>query len=237
MKKILLLIISVFLLSGCEAVYNVKIDEKTISDELVINALNKKYGEITNKAMIDYNYENFNLAVDADTPGYPELFSRLDGYNYYNKEKIDNSDAYGLRFTYTFDMDKYEKTYLLLPFNYRSVTNSKDRFSFSSGNPEGNSLFKSYPDLDKLTVNVTSYYQVIESNADAVNDQTYTWVFTKNNYENKTINIVVDKTSKYSKLRDSKLSNSIINIVFMVLGATLLFGVIIVLGKVKNSNN
>lgn len=39
-SKVIVLIISLFLLSGCEAIYNVEINDNYIKDELIVNNYN-----------------------------------------------------------------------------------------------------------------------------------------------------------------------------------------------------
>ena len=81
-----------------------------------------------------------------------------------------------------------------------------------------------YENLSKVVINIRNDYKVISSNADKVNDNIYTWIFTRNS--NKAINMVydpstvIDNRTTLEKFIDS---NYIIGFIFIVLFIILIF--------------
>ncbi len=227
-----------FFLCGCEAVYNVDINEDFIKDELIINNYDVSSWDnekIPYRKLIDNNYNNFNLATDKNTPGYPEVYKKIDGYNYYNKELISETGNYGLKFNYEFNHDDYSKSYLLTFYNNLRINNVNNKLIINTGDGKGCYAFDNYPLLDKITINVRTDYIIDNNNADKVEDGIYTWFIDKDNYKNKSIYLEVDKN--YLKNgKNTTLTNRVINITLIVIGGiALLFGLITVI-KVRKTN-
>lgn len=239
MKKMLLLIISSFLLTGCEAVYNIEITNGYIKDELLINNYNVSSwneGSPTYKTLIDNNYKEFNLAVDKNTPGYPEIYKKISGYDYYNKYLINNKDNYGLRFSYNHKYDNYSKTPLLGFYNNISVKNYISTLIIDTGDSSGCYLFNNYPLMDKLAINVKSDYVVTSHNADNVKDNIYTWNITKDNYKEKNIHIEVDKARNIASENKQKEFNTIVTLLLVAFAVIAIIFVLLTLIKIRKSN-
>ena len=234
-KKVIILSFSIFILTGCEAVYNVNISDN-INDELTINNYNISSwneGQPSYKESIDEAIKTFNLTTNINTPGYPDIIEKLDGYNYYKKELISTQDNYGIRFTYDYNSNDYKNNILLYFFDYMDFKNSSSSFKIDTGNSKGILLFNNYPALDKLTINISSDYYVNNNNADEINNNIYTWYLTKDNYLDKRVIIELDKT----KTTNYDRKNNILNITILFLGLGLLIAIFIIYTKVKNSNN
>lgn len=238
-KKISVLLVLIFLLTGCSATYNITIDNNTLSDELIIkNVKDKIYSDgMTYEKLINIYY-NQNVASNINTPGYPEINKKLDGYTYYNKVLIDNDGMYGFKLNNTFSLNDYKNSPLLLEYNFKNIIISNNRILIKSNTSQGCTLFDNYPYLDNILVNIITNYKVINNNADEIKDNTYTWFVNKNNFKNKEISIEIDKSDiSYNTLLDEKESNVLI--VFLI---GLVLTVIFVFGfytyyKVKFSNN
>ncbi len=240
MKRLIGLISILFLLSGCSAVYNVEINDKFIKDELSINSANKEElnsGNPSYKTLIDNNYKNFELAVNKDTPGYPEIHTKLKGYEYYNKKLINTIDNYGLVFTYKHELSNYAKSPLLGFYNFASIKNVSNKIIIDSGDAKGCYVFNNYALLTDLTLNISSIYEVTNHNADEVNNNTYTWHITKDNYQSKTIHLEVDKNKKLSDIIKKEKFQKMVDIIYISLGIITTIFIIIIVIKIRKSNN
>ena len=91
---------------------------------------------------------------------------------------------------------------------YRSVFVQHDRKEKNivlSTDSSGCLLFQQYKTLNSLKVNITSIYKVLESNADSVNGNVYSWNLTRNN--NKNIYIKYDTTVSGGVVKDENTDN------------------------------
>ncbi len=235
-SKVIVLIISLFLLSGCEAIYNVEINDNYIKDELIVNNYNVtswNKGSPSYKNLIDNNYKSFNLAVDKDTPGYPEVAKKLKGYNYYDKKLINTKDNYGLKFSYNHKYNEYIKTPLLVFFGKNSIKNYPTLMDIDSGDGQSLTAFNSYNMLDKITINIKTNYLVKENNADKVNNNIYTWNLTKDNYQDKSIKIKIDKTKIVKDKNDN--TDKYLNFLFIFIGIVVLLFIVLTMFKIRKS--
>lgn len=240
MKKVIMLLLILTLLSGCSAVYNIEITDKNIKDELIINNYNKSEwnsGNPSYKTLIDNNYKNFELAIDKDTPGYPEIHSKLKGYIYYNKELINTSDNYGLKFKYNHKFNDYTKTPLLGFYNFATIKEKNNNLIIDSGDTKGCYLFDNYALLTDLTINIKSNFVVDNNNADEVKDNVYTWHITKDNYKNKTIHIEINKNKKIEDILKKEKYENIINIILVIIGVFIIIFAIRTAVKIRKTNN
>ena len=239
MKKVIILILLLLFLSGCEAEYNVIISEKNIQDELIVNNFNISswnQGNPSYKDRINGYYEKFNLAVSKDTPGYPEISSKIKGYNYYKKELINTTSNYGLKFSYSHNYNDYTKSPLLVFYGKGNITNNYQKLIIDSGSGADFTAFNGYSLLNELNINITSDYLVLNHNADKQENNTYSWKITKNNYQDKTIHIEIDKTRKAkTNLIDNK-NLKYINTILIILGIFIILFIIRTLLKVSKSN-
>ena len=206
MKKILCLLL-ILLLSGCDVVYNLE-----INDDL--------FNESTN-----FQLENSdNVAVNEDMDGSiqymaDDLKSLTDHYledeyyavNYSLKETYNNvrvSD-YSFNLDYNFDKNNYPSSNMLsYCFDDVSIINDKGYITFDL--KDSSVCFEQdvYERLNSVTINIKSDYEVVSNNADEVNKNIYSWILSKND-SNKEIHI------KFKKNNEKK-SNKLI-IVFPVI--------------------
>jgi len=236
MKKIVLFLIIILSLTGCEAVYNIEVVNDTIKDELIINNYDVSSWNSNNpsyKTLVDNNYREFNLAIDKNTPGYPEMYNKLKGYNYYNKELINENNNYGLKFNYEYkENEKYENNPLLVFYSNLSITNNKKVLRISIPDGKECYIFDHYPLMDKFIINLKTDNVVNNANADKYENNTYTWEITKSNYLNKSIYFEVDKLSEkidYSKT--NKIRDIMIDIFLVLIGLSIIYIII----KVKKA--
>lgn len=186
MRKILLIVIAIFILSGCSVTYNLTINENTIKEETLIHQDNKNLDELNN-LYLDKPV-NFNVYVEDDdiesigeeNDIYIRKFVARDGgidvryyYDKFNKDTIASSFA-------------ARKAFKNVGYSYNRATNT---IQLSTNN--GAKIFDEEPGLDSMTINITTSYNVRSHNATSVKGNTYTWNFSKED-NNKNIVLVMD---------------------------------------------
>ena len=228
-KKILVLILLIFMISGCSVEVNVSISDMKIkeSNDITVfeNALYTK--EILRTSFRDYIpiYAE-DLIVDT-IPDQP-----FSGTLYYNKNTTDLGNGYRFNYSYDFDIDKYGDARTIKEgFRDYSYTYRNDIISLSTDD-EGLIYFDEYPLLEEVTINIKTDYLVEENNADKVNDNTYTWVFSKDS--RKSIKLVVD-TSKSGDRVLGILNVSTVFTIGIVIGIVLVILILLVIRNRKNN--
>ena len=228
-KKILTLILLIFMISGCSVEVNIDISDNKIkeSNDITIyqNAIYTK--EILRTSFRDYIpiYAS-NLIVDT-VPDQP--FSDV---LYYNKNTTDLGNGYRFNYSYDFDIDKYGDARTIKDgFRDYSYSYRNDIISLSTDS-EGLIYFNDYPLLEEVTVNIETDYLGEENNADSVNGNTYTWVFNKDS--KKSIDIVID-TSKSGDRVLGIVNVSTLVTIGVVIGIILIILVLLLIRNRKNN--
>lgn len=227
-KKILTLILLIFMVSGCSVEVNLDISDNKIKESNDITVLENA---IYTKEILRTSFRDYipiyasDLIVDT-VPDQP--FSDV---LYYNKNTTDLGNGYRFNYSYDFDIDKYGDARTIKDgFRDYSYSYRNDIISLSTDN-EGFIYFNDYPLLEEVTVNIKTDYLVEENNADSVNGNTYTWVFNKDS--KKSIDIVID-TSKSGDRVLGIVNVSTVITIGVVIGIVL---VILVLLLIKNKKN
>ena len=227
-KKILTLILLIFMVSGCSVEVNLDISDNKIKESNDITVLENA---IYTKEILRTSFRDYipiyasDLIVDT-VPDQP--FSDV---LYYNKNTTDLGNGYRFNYSYDFDIDKYGDARTIKDgFRDYSYSYRNDIISLSTDN-EGLIYFNDYPLLEEVTVNIKTDYLVEENNADSVNGNTYTWVFNKDS--KKSIDIVID-TSKSGDRVLGIVNVSTVITIGVVIGIVL---VILVLLLIKNKKN
>jgi hypothetical protein len=156
--KIVLLLLIVLLISGCSGTYNLKInDNLTVEENLIITLENE----------VD-NYDKIDNLINSEVGNKKDYSISKDGNN--------------LNVSYKKKYDTIEE-YLLDSILYKQIFNSisynSDDNEISLGarnilNLSTSDLNNSY-DLKILQINVQTPLEVIDENADFVNENTYSW--------------------------------------------------------------
>lgn len=202
MKKILFLLITIILLTGCTANYEIDITKNTINDKITI--------------MTDSN--NVNNANKATTDLFTQKLGEWEnGHDFYKRDLITTEDKTGYQYTYNFNFNEYDamsqirKCYKDFNFTY------DNNITLSTSNEF---LCKNYyPQIKNYTISITSEYDIVESNADTIKDNTHTWKINANNYKNKPITIKLNKHKLYIKEEEANYEyiKSILFILFFII--------------------
>ena len=195
MKKILFLGLLILLMTGCNATYNLEISEDGFKEETTIlsniNDINNYYDNdiFTLKELYDiqsktyysayFNEENFNFY---------EVDKKQDNIKYYDQSIINDNINYGLKYVGDF---KENDIYRSRAINtcYKEVTFNKNDQIYTLVTNGKAECFDAYKLLNEVVINIKTTYRVIYSNADKVEDNTYTWVINRDNYQTKKINL------------------------------------------------
>ena len=226
MKRIILLLVLMISLTGCEAVYNLDIDGDSFKEELVLT---------TDKQTNDVK-KTINVALKANIPlndeyYKPEVNFKQNDLKYYEISKIDTNNILGVRYNGAFSKDEYSSSTILKEHNPDFKLSEKGNVvSLMLG--KRRNIFDDYPELDKLTINISLNNQVTGHNADGVSGTTYTWYLTRENYKTKGLYLNYNKVQQVKHEEEQKFDYSII---YYILGFSLLIFIIYILIKAKNT--
>lgn len=193
MKKILLLISLFFVITGCEATYNLEIGEE-IKEEINIyttdmynlNVPMEDYNNFSLKDMFGFQLDGFYPVYFNDENYNPYLEEKQDNVKYYNQSAINDSNKYGIKYDYRFKFNDYYRSRAVNScYKEVNLANNNGIYSLTTNNVA--KCFDNYSLLDRVTINIKTTYKVIYSNADNVSNGVYTWNITKNNYKSKSI--------------------------------------------------
>jgi len=169
--KILIIIISIFIFSGCKGEYNIIINKDlTISENVNISIENKDnaYEKTINLfENNDIEESRYNVTQNDDYVNikYKEDFSNFEDY-------FLNSKFYN-RIISNEDFNKNNKG-----LKYKSFANLK------LDDKENSKLNNSFY-ISNLKINITSPYTIKENNADEVKNNTLTWILNENDTQKK----------------------------------------------------
>ena len=224
--KIFIFLCLVLLLSGCSVEYDLTLnDDFTVSEKVVATEKTKRMEALTKqkgKQAVNYLYNMFKRNGEDIT-----LTSREDDYNTYATAIISHED-----------INDYASKFSSDVFNNVNVTKDGNIITFSTEQKELLSSDTNYSLLyDDITVNITIPFEVI-SNADKVNDNTYTWNIKKDS-DYKTIEFSYKEGNKKDEV-NINVNNETYNIhygVIIVIGFVIIIGSIVLFIYIKNKKN
>lgn len=187
--KILILIIIMFLISGCTAEVNIEIDRNKINESTNITVYENV---VYPKEVLRTSFRNYipiyadDVIVDTlPDQAYPDII-------YYQKKETDLGNGYLFNYSYNFNIDEYKEARTIKDSfkSYNVSFNNREETLRLSTDNEGIIYFNDYPQLEEVRINIKTDYLVKEHNADRIDDDTYTWIFTKDS--KKSINMLID---------------------------------------------
>lgn len=198
MKKILLLFICVFLITGCDVNYSVTINEDETFDEKITMSFVK--------TIFDGN--NLKIAEDNKTP----ISVAPNETKFYNSEIIDKGNTYDMVYSYKHDINSVKQAYFIANcYPKLNITNSDEEIMINTGNGFACFIGDDGLKADSVKINITTKLNVLENNADSVSGDTYTWNINENNYLDKSIYFRLERvnnSSVLSNLRDDVIQKN-----------------------------
>lgn len=204
LKKLLLLLPILILLTGCGSSYEIEFTQKdTIKDTISIYEDNEKVEKYTQKE----EDKVFNNILE---------FER--GYEHYKRELYSTEKITGYKYTYEFTYDEYDAmSQLRKCFEDMTLTVNKNTIELQT---KGEFLCASYyPQMPYVDITIKSDYKVKESNADTNKNNVLTWRINKQNYKNSNIHVVLNKNLIIEDDEEEKelpIKNIIIILLFIV---------------------
>lgn len=240
-KKILVLFLGVFLLTGCNAEYNIEIidNEIKINGSLVeTNSSNwEKAAVINQEEEIDHNADpnyctgNSCSIIDGEVDTSSLTFSEiidLKTTNWDTKveglEKIKTNTKLGIKLERNLSYQNTNTALKQVPgikdcYKYFSIVDNQAGNGVILSTSNKNLCFEQYPLLEEITITLKTNHKVEEHNADETVDGKYIWKINKNNYSNKSIQInLLDETEKKLDLSLFILLVSVILLVVFIGG-------------------
>ena len=177
-KRLFFLVILAFLLCGCTARVNISINDSTISERISISEA--PYGEATiNDIAQQYRkyIPAFKDTMIVDTM--PDVAT--EGVKYYRTSGTATNNIYNAYYQFDYNFKEYKNaTSINNAFKSSMVQyDAYEKEILISTESSGITLFSSYPQLEEITINISTNYRVKENNADYVSGNVYTWVFNK----------------------------------------------------------
>ena len=240
-KKKLLILLSIFLITGCQAEYNIVVEDNVVKEELLIYETNmNKWNTIQGNNVLTYQqyqqeYKDAPVGIyynDQNVDGETGVNSNR---NYYTINLLNDNNKKGLSFNTDFNLNRYADSYIIRNcFKHINVLSQLDTISISTNNEL--SCMNFIDGLDKITINIKTDYKVLDTNATSVNDNTYTWVITKNNYMNSNIYIKINKSinSNSSSTKNSNVSN--FQLIYLITVIALFLIGLLIYTKFKNNS-
>ena len=212
--KIFILFLITFIISGCSnANYEITIDNENIAETVSVTFPK----ESTSTALIKSYSE-------VKTP-----ISQLNNEKKYYKTKVtEDNNNYYLIYNYKHNFDSFVDSYFVTRcYEDFDFNNFKNELQISTSNQFLCLYMEDGAEIDSVNVRIKTKLNVLENNADSVKDGTYIWNITKDNYQNKPINITLEKE------QDDSESKFIFLIVISSLA--LLFVLILLILKLRHN--
>ncbi len=205
LKKIILLLLTIFVLSGCQVKYDLEFKDDSLIENINIS-LDKKLENQINGLKKFKAYANFDNKYQ----------------NLYNSEFYEKGSSFvaNYNFNYNFDQFRYA-TYINTCFDAFSFLEQNGEYIISTSEGFKCMVFE-YSKVDSVQVNIKSNHVVIESNADVVDNDVYTWNIDDDNASNKRIYIKFGNVKEYTLLE--KIGMYIKENILMI---SIIFGILI----------
>ena len=241
MKKALLLLMFLLLLTGCKAEYHVKITDNNDENLEVYIPNDVNRDEIIDEDMkLSYN-EIFDMIRSKKLNIYYDKISEVEYSDdvYYQIKDIDNKDKYGVIFSNKFSQNDYYRSSLIKEC-YKDINIIKDDDAYIYRTNNKCDAFDNYKLLDevKIVIEVDPNKDILYNNADKKEENTLTWIINRDNYTNKNISFSIDKKADISKSEKPKKENksSKYNKIFIISGLLIVIIVITVVVKLKRKH-
>ena len=221
MKK-LLLVILMFLVTGCTAQYNLTIDKSTLKENVKV-ALPKT--TVTDDQLQPY-LQTGNKVYPASTDS-----------AIYKSDLTEDSDNYYLSYEYTHSYEMFNQSMFVKKCYQEVILKSNEETINLSTSDQFNCIrMEDGAYIENVDINITTKLKVQSHNADKVNGNTYTWNINESNYQSKPINLEIKQPVSIEKtIKEATNYRLVIIILIIVILLSTTF--VVVNKKSKNNNN
>jgi len=229
MKKIILLIITIFILTGCSAEYELIYENNYFNESLKLTSY--KNESFINYVNTNYNRNYFiNYKLQLGDMSETEYISKYGGV--YNKKIINEENNYGIELGYNYDK---KEEYINSSIVYNLFDNIYVNENIIRATNIKN-IFESYDSLKEIKIVFSTDKNVISTNCDEEKDGKYYWYINNNNYKQKDIKIDLDENENKLLTSDGYLNGKIIKYILMFILIIVLISIPIIYEKVRKSN-
>ena len=205
MKKLILIICLVFLMTGCDVSYELKINaDETFDEKTTFSFLNQ-----------DMTVDDLSVYIKTNQPISNDRYEA----KYYDSHIYTNGIYNYLIYDYVHDINSFRKsTFVDTCYPNMKITETDDEIRIESGkgfrclNPDNGLI------TDHVDIAIVSELEVLENNADEVNDNTYSWTVNESNVQDKEVNLVLKRNKKNSMDINYFLIFGIIGVLIVILG-------------------
>lgn len=222
MKKLLVLLGCVLFLTGCDVNYDLVIDEDSFDETVAMSLLKNQT-----------SYDDLSIYLENKIPVTINLYET----KFYDVDIIDDSNYYNLIYKFKHDSDSISNSYFISNCypNFK-IINTDNMLELSSGQEFVCFNGDDGLEADSVNINITTDMEVISSNADNVSGNTYTWNIDETNYNNKPINMQINKSENIENvIKEHDNSFTLVFIVVTVLVTMLVLYILIRLKTKKNN--
>lgn len=182
MKKKILLVIIIFLITGCSGKY-----ELEIKNEKVIEKTTALYNS---KDVLKDPYEHtLDVSLKYDDNG--------DFLMYETKKNVKDGDKVGVELTNNYhSIDDFKNYSQIINrcYNANNITNINNTITIKTSNEF--TCIDEIKELDEVTIVIKSNHKLKSTNADKKKGATYYWYINKDNYKEKPISLVLHSNKK-----------------------------------------
>ena len=201
--SILFLFFCIFMFSGCDVTYNLKIDNKFFLESTNFISTSHEESSDFEKYVIGEKYKSKKGLINN---------------NVFYKNKIIDEEYKGINLSYKYNYNDFNTSSLLnYCFDEGALIYSGNYIIIDAKNSYQCFIPDIYNKIDSITINIKTDLKVIKNNADKVKGNVYTWKLTRDNASEKNI---------YLKLRkkvDSFVYFIFVIIVILVVGGFYLY--------------
>lgn len=218
--KLIILILIIFITSGCDVEYNLDIDSNIMNENITF--------------LLDDNSSNKKLINDLSSRKQEAYYDIDTGSSKYYKittdNKSDEKDKLLLKYNYDYKDTTLQKSNAIGECFYnKSVIKDEKYITLNTSNGLTCIFRDGNRQIDNLTINIKTQLSVEENNADKVVGDTYTWNINDKNYSNKSIYMKINyETKSKNSIKREKMI-----LFFEIFGA---FLIIIILLVINNWN-
>ncbi|MBR3199273.1 MAG: hypothetical protein IKG27_04590 [Bacilli bacterium] len=220
MKKVLILLFCIFLLTGCDVTYNLDIDGDIYKETTNII---ENYDSVKDHNTLNYAYNLFDIylnkpiPISSLSPFVSETNEKLDNVIYYDVKDLSDDENFGMEYTGTFDNKNLISDSNILAFAVGRTAIEKNEKTIKI-EAQNIKIFKQFKNLDNITVNLKTKNKVINHNADNVSKNVYTWYINKNNYDSKIISIEYRTNNKLIDFNSPMVRFTVVLTILILVG-------------------